>query len=75
MNNREFLSLYDFLKKSAGTELGKEVYKTAKFLGEEVSTKRVETPTYKGVVMCYPPKFLNYIFTLPKFYEQTQKPQ
>ena len=65
-NEREFLSLYDFLGKPAGPELGKEVYQIAKFLGEKVTFKDVSNPKYKGKIMCYPRTFLNYIFTLPK---------
>lgn len=66
---RKFLSLYDFLGKPAGKELGAEVFKIAKFLGEERSYKSVSNSNYVGKIVCYPPSFLNYVFTLPRVYQ------
>ena len=58
----EFLSLYDFLGKAAGSHLGKEVAEKASELKIEHRSKHVETKTYKGPVMMYPKSFLELYF-------------
>ena len=65
---RKFISTYEFLGRAAGSELGTEVHKMAKYLGEEIAYKQVETPYYTGSIAYYPTHFLNYIFTLPRVY-------
>lgn len=65
-NGVKYNSLYDFLGKPAGKELGKEVHTIAKYLGEEVVMKEVNNSNYNGKVCCYNLMFLNYIFTLPR---------
>ena len=58
------LSLYDFLGKAAGTELGAEVYKESqsKDIKTKVSTREVSNKTYTGRVMLYPKQFLEEYF-------------
>ena len=58
----ELLSLYDYLGKAAGPELGKQVNETAKTKKIKYVVKEVSTPTYKGKVMMYPKSFLDNYF-------------
>jgi len=61
--NQEFLSLYDYLNRPAGKELGKQVAAEAKATNQPVRTRKVETRTYKGEVLLYTREFLNEYFT------------
>jgi len=56
------LSLFDYLKKPAGVELGNKVYKAAKKTNIPVTTREVHTKTYSGKVMLYPKEFLDTFF-------------
>jgi ribosomal protein L18 len=58
----ELLSLYDYLGKAAGSELGKQVNEVAKTKKIKYVVKEVSTPTYKGKVMMYPKSFLDNYF-------------
>ena len=57
-----YLSLFDYLKKPAGKELGDRVYKAAKKDNIPVTTREVQTRTYSGKVMLYPKEFLDTFF-------------
>ena len=63
--NEKMLSLYDYLGRAAGTELGKEVMDAArahpKFIKVEV--REVSNPAYTGKVMLYPQWFLEEYFS------------
>jgi hypothetical protein len=58
----ELLSLYDYLGKAAGPELGKQVNETAKTKKIKYVVKEVSIPTYKGKIMMYPKSFLDNYF-------------
>jgi hypothetical protein len=58
----EFLSLFDYLGRAAGGELGKAVYDKAKVAKQPVQTRTVETKKYKGEVLLYTREFLNEYF-------------
>ena len=58
----EFLSLYDYLKRAAGPDLGKEVHKAAKNQRIDIRTKQVSNPQYTGKVNLYPRTFLDRYF-------------
>jgi hypothetical protein len=60
--NNQMLSLYDYLGKPAGGELGAEVAKSATTKNIPYSTKYVETLKYKGKIMMYPVYFLDEYF-------------
>jgi hypothetical protein len=62
----ELLSLYDYLGKPAGPELGKQVNETAKTKKIKCTIKEVSTPTYKGRIMMYPKSFLDEYFKTPQ---------
>ena len=58
----EYLSLYDYLGKAAGNELGKEVAAAASKAGIKLQTREVDNPKYTGIVYLYPKDFLDFHF-------------
>jgi hypothetical protein len=58
----EYLSLYDYLKKPAGGELGREVAQAASRAGIKLQTREVDNPKYTGIVYLYPKDFLDFHF-------------
>lgn len=58
----EFISLYDYLKRAAGSELGKQVASYAAVKKIPHKTRYVSNPSYTGEVMLYPPEFLDEYF-------------
>jgi hypothetical protein len=58
----EMLSLYDYLGKAAGKELGAAVNNFAKENKIPVAIKEVSNPKYKGKIMMYPKSFLEIYF-------------
>jgi hypothetical protein len=62
----EILSLYDYLGKAAGKELGAAVNNFAKINKIPVTMKEVNTPKYKGKIMMYPKSFLDEYFKTPR---------
>lgn len=58
----EMLSLYDYLGKAAGRELGAAVNNFAKANKIPVVMKDVSNPKYKGKIMMYPKSFLDNYF-------------
>lgn len=58
----EILSLFDYLGRPAGAELGLKVNKEAKRMGVSYRTKYVSNPKWKGNVHCYPKSFLDIYF-------------
>jgi hypothetical protein len=65
-NKIEYLSLYDFLGKPAGGELGREVAQAASKAGVKLETREVSTPNYTGIVYLYPKDFLEFYFREPE---------
>ena len=55
-------SLYDYLGKPAGAELGLKVATLAGVQKIKVETRLVDTKTYKGEINLYPTEFLDSIF-------------
>lgn len=62
MQDLNMLSLFDYLGRPAGGELGKQVYDAAYQLKVPVETRHVTTKTYTGDVMLYPEGFLKEYF-------------
>ena len=71
MNKDEFLSLYDYLGKAAGSELGKKVNSYAQSTDQPVRTREVSNLKYKGKVMLYTREFLNSYFNKPTTHNNT----
>ncbi len=65
----EYLSLYDFLGKAAGGQLGKEVATIAIQNNIPIQTKEVSNPKYTGTVNLYPKDFLEFYFRKPDSFE------
>ena len=61
-NNMEMISLYDYLGRAAGPDLGKQVATAAAKAGVKGETRQVSNPVYKGPVMLYPKAFLDLYF-------------
>jgi hypothetical protein len=55
-------SLYDYLKKPAGPELGKQVASAANADKIKIDSKQVSTPKYKGNILMYPKTWLDEYF-------------
>jgi len=62
----EMLSLYDFLGKAAGGDIGREVYAAAQKGKIKVESKQIQNPKYEGKVLLYPRDFLEFHFREPK---------
>jgi hypothetical protein len=58
----EYLSLFDYLGKAAGRELGKEVNNEAIKFNVQTKIREVSNQTYKGKIMLYPKSFLETYF-------------
>ncbi len=56
------MSLYDYLGRAAGPELGQQVAQAAARKKIKFSTRYVEQGGYKGDVMLYPKSFLDEYF-------------
>jgi|TARA_R110002124_G_scaffold284332_1_gene461419 hypothetical protein len=59
----KMMSLFDYLNKPAGMDLGGKVYATAKKANIPIVSKEVKTKNYEGQVMMYPEKFLQEYFS------------
>jgi hypothetical protein len=58
----QYQSLYDYLKRPAGTDLGKLVFTEAKKQNIKVQHRDVSNSNYTGKVMVYPTSFLENYF-------------
>jgi hypothetical protein len=58
----KMMSLFEYLGKPAGTDLGKKVYVAARAKNVSHSQREVSTRTYTGMVMVYPESFLSEYF-------------
>lgn len=58
----QMLSLYDYLGRAAGADLGKQVYQIANSQKIKVTEKQVSNPVYSGKVLMYPKSFLDSYF-------------
>ncbi len=63
-DNTQLMSLYDYLKKPAGTKLGKEVYLYARKTNQakHIQTREISNSKYKGTVLLYPKHVLDQYF-------------
>jgi len=58
----EMMSLYDYLGRAAGMELGEQVAKVATDIGVKMDTRYVSNTKYTGNVILYPKGFLELYF-------------
>jgi hypothetical protein len=61
----QMLSLYDYLGKPAGSELGKKVAEEATKQKIVMATKQVSNSKYTGQILMYPKDWLDKIFSQP----------
>ena len=61
-----YVSLFDFLGKPAGSDLGKQVATEATAKKIKIQTREVKTKKYTGKIMLYPQQFLVEYFTKEK---------
>jgi len=66
------MSLYEYLGRAAGSELGKEVAEVAVKLRETIQEQEVSNPKYTGKVKLYLREFLDEYFG-KKVYEGEKK--
>ena len=62
------ISLFDYLGKAAGSELGKKVHAYAYIRGAETGSRYVENPAYKGKIRLYTKEFLDEFFLVQKLF-------
>jgi hypothetical protein len=62
--NVELMSLYDYLKRPAGAELGKKVYEYVRRTNQakRIQTREISNSKYKGTVLLYPKHVLDQYF-------------
>ena len=58
----KMLSLYDYLGRAAGPDLGQQVATAAAKAGVKGETRQVSNVKYSGPVMLYPKAFLDLYF-------------
>ncbi len=58
----EMMSLYEYLGKAAGPDLGKAVALAATIAGVKVDSHEVSNPKYTGRILKYPKYFLDDYF-------------
>ena len=58
----DYKSLYDYLGRAAGSQLGKQVAEAATQDGVKIKTRQVSNPKYEGEVMLYPSSWLDKYF-------------
>lgn len=62
MEDQELISLYDFLGRAAGAELGKKVAEAAARAKQPIGKREISNTRYKGVVHLYKKQFLQEYF-------------
>ena len=62
------ISLYDYLGKAAGSELGKQVNAYAYIRQAETGLRYVKNPVYEGNIMLYTREFLDEFFLVQKLF-------
>ena len=58
----EYYSLYEYLGKAAGPDLGTKVNAAAIDKRQPIIKQQVDNPVFKGEVICYTKNFLNGYF-------------
>jgi len=61
----EYLSLYDYLKKPAGEQLGLKVAIEAKKHKIQTQSREISNSKFTGKVLLYPKDFLDFYFREP----------
>jgi hypothetical protein len=67
INNIKYYSLYEYLGKAAGPDLGTKVNAVAIDKRQPIVKQYVENPVFKGKVMCYTKNFLDSYFNKTEY--------
>jgi len=70
----EMISLFDYLGRPAGSELGLEVAESARKIGITPGKRFVKNPGYTGMIKTYPEEFLKLYFKNTIVEEQLELP-
>jgi hypothetical protein len=70
----EYLSLYEYLGKAAGNDLGKEVAAAAINANIKILSREISNPKYTGKVHLYPKDFLEFYFREPESIQMDELP-
>ena len=62
------ISLFDYLGKPAGAELGVKVFKYSLIREVKSGFRFVVTPSYRGSIALYPKEFLDEFFEVQKLF-------
>lgn len=62
MSNDQMMSLYEYLGRAAGSELGKSVATAATKANVRIESHYVSNPKYQGEILRYPKTFLDQYF-------------
>ena len=62
METVQYKSLYEYLGRAAGAELGKKVATAASAQKIKLATQEVSNPKYTGTILMYPVSFLDEYF-------------
>ena len=66
IEEKDFISLFHYLGKPAGKQLGREVNLKAQANKVPIQMKEISNPKYTGKVMLYPKTFLDLYFNKQK---------
>jgi hypothetical protein len=69
-----YLSLYEYLGKAAGNDLGREVASAAYQAGVKTQEREISNPKYTGIVHLYPKDFLDFYFREPELIHMEDLP-
>ena len=69
-----YLSLYEYIGKAAGNELGKEVASAAYQAGVKMQEREISNTKFTGKVLLYPKDFLDFYFREPESIHQEDLP-
>jgi len=61
-----YLSLYEYLGKAVGSDLGKEVAAAAYKAGIKIQEREISNTKFTGKVLLYPKDFLDFYFREPE---------
>ena len=70
----EMISLFDYLGRPAGSELGLKVAESARKIGIIPGKRFVKNPGYTGMIKTYPEEFLKLYFKNTIVEEQLELP-
>jgi len=62
MSNNQMMSLYEYLGRAAGSDLGKRVAAAAVIEKVHIESHYVSNPKYQGEILRYPKEFLDKYF-------------